>query len=350
MRKRRRPYKRRCELTQIRVFVSLGIVATVLAFLWLAAVERKQGELQPRGKNVREFKEKQIALEAGQESSEGLVINVAHDEEFLRRQTNIWKGRGFSPGKPSAQGDTKTLKIVLVVPYRNRAVNWDVFLKYMSGFLTMGVNAGGEFHVIRVEQVDMKQLFNRGKLSNVGIYWALKELDPDCICVHDVDLLPFPGISYLECEESYHLPEVFSHLKWTEKYPFYFGGAVTMSPNLWIKTNGFSNAYWGWGKEDDDLWFRVRREVKVNSDIPRHQEITEFVNIHFEKFGDKKAPVGERNTHLIMAMGRDKTRMHRRDGLNSLISNVTWKRTYKYSRVVDSEPPFLMVTEIKVLI
>ena len=36
----------------------------------------------------------------------------------------------------------------------------------------------------------------------------------------------------------------------------YFGG-VTMFPiNLFEKIDGYSNKYWGWGYEDDDLRFR----------------------------------------------------------------------------------------------
>lgn len=39
-------------------------------------------------------------------------------------------------------------------------------------------------------------------------------------------------------------------------YPQYFGGVVAVTPDQYRKMNGFSNQYWGWGREDDDLWKR----------------------------------------------------------------------------------------------
>ncbi|XP_049591147.1 uncharacterized protein [Syngnathus scovelli] len=40
-------------------------------------------------------------------------------------------------------------------------------------------------------------------------------------------------------------------------YRQYFGGVVAVTPDQYRKMNGFSNQYWGWGREDDDLWQRV---------------------------------------------------------------------------------------------
>jgi len=36
------------------------------------------------------------------------------------------------------------------------------------------------------------------------------------------------------------------------------GGVVAFSKHQFEKVNGFSNQFWGWGGEDDDLALRVR--------------------------------------------------------------------------------------------
>ena len=41
-----------------------------------------------------------------------------------------------------------------------------------------------------------------------------------------------------------------------QPYPYLIGGALAMRPAAYAAVNGFSNRFWGWGGEDDDLFFR----------------------------------------------------------------------------------------------
>lgn len=36
-------------------------------------------------------------------------------------------------------------------------------------------------------------------------------------------------------------------------YSQYFGGVSAVTPDQYMKMNGFPNQYWGWGGEDDDI-------------------------------------------------------------------------------------------------
>ncbi len=40
-------------------------------------------------------------------------------------------------------------------------------------------------------------------------------------------------------------------------YPEYFGGSVAVTPAQFAAARGFSNAFFGWGGEDDDFYQRV---------------------------------------------------------------------------------------------
>jgi len=285
--------------------------------------------------------EKELGIQVSQPV--GVRSQLLVDGVIQRRQRDLWNG-GSDAGEDIGQFQNQ-LDTAVIVPYRERSRNWEIFLKFMVEYLAMGKNSGKSFHIVRVEQKDRK-LFNRGKLSNVGIAWTLRNYHTECIAVHDVDLLPFPGVDYGGCSEIWHLPVIFSHLNWRTKYPDYFGGAVLMKASLWIKANGFSNGYWGWGKEDDDLWIRVRREEGIKSDVPPHQKVKEFFSIHAEEFGDKRAPRLETRFKRYEAFEADKEDRHRREGLNTLDAIVNWNRTYHYSSV-EGEPPFLLVTEIE---
>ena len=45
--------------------------------------------------------------------------------------------------------------------------------------------------------------------------------------------------------------------KYTLPYPKIFGGATAMTPRHFRRINGYSNQFWGWGGEDDDMWSRI---------------------------------------------------------------------------------------------
>ena len=52
--------------------------------------------------------------------------------------------------------------------------------------------------------------------------------------------------------------------EYTRFYEFLIGGVLILTLDMYKKLNGFSNLYWGWGGEDDDLSLRfIERRMCV---------------------------------------------------------------------------------------
>lgn len=147
-------------------------------------------------------------------------------------------------------------KLGIVVPYRDRESHLEIFIPHMKNILRE-IN-----HRIVVVEQDDDKLFNRAKLLNIG-YETLKN-ECDYFCFHDVDLLPTEAeeANYDYVEHPTHLARLLETLKYLEPpyYEEYFGGATMFNKEDFEKINGFSNEYWGWGVEDDDLRDRCLKE------------------------------------------------------------------------------------------
>lgn len=139
--------------------------------------------------------------------------------------------------------DVKRLSVV--VPYRNREEHLQKFLPHMREYLT---ESRIPFHIYVVHQADQKP-FNRAKLLNIGF----KESDSfDYHVFHDIDMLPLDS-DYGFVTEPTHLATEVEQFGWKLPYEEFFGGVCVFDRDSFVKINGFSNEYWGWGGEDDDL-------------------------------------------------------------------------------------------------
>ncbi len=101
--------------------------------------------------------------------------------------------------------------------------------------------------------------FNRAALMNVGFAEASKRRpDLDCFVFHDVDLVPEDDRNLYECpaEGPKHLAVAVNKWKYRLLYARYFGGVTALSKDQFVDVNGFSNSFYGWGGEDDDLHHR----------------------------------------------------------------------------------------------
>jgi hypothetical protein len=167
-------------------------------------------------------------------------------------------------------------KLGVCVPYRNREEHLKEFVPTISKFLQ---SKGIEFGIYLGHQIDDK-LFNRGAMKNIA---AKQAFDDGCDYVvwHDIDMVPEDDT----CDYSYpidnpqHIAVNISQSDYNLKYEQYFGGAVLFTKEQVEATNGYSNDYWDWGMEDDDLFWRCVKEGMVETttlDYIKEKQVAEF--------------------------------------------------------------------------
>ena len=91
---------------------------------------------------------------------------------------------------------------------------------------------------------------------------------------HDVDLLPEDDRNLYTCpEQPRHMSVAVDKFQYELPYEGLFGGVSAMSVHHFRLVNGFSNQYWGWGGEDDDMSKRLESNklkiTRYKSDIAR---------------------------------------------------------------------------------
>ncbi|XP_037569194.1 beta-1,4-N-acetylgalactosaminyltransferase bre-4 [Dermacentor silvarum] len=214
-------------------------------------------------------------------------------------------------------------RVALVVPYRDRLNNLQAFLQHMHPFLQ---RQQLDYGIYLVEQNGTGD-FNRAKLLNVG-YEIAKAMDGyDCFIFHDVDLLPENKRNEYACKEGgpFHMTTCTDTMKYKPFYETIFGGVCALRSDHVEKVNGFSNVFWGWGGEDDDMSIRLRFSgfniVRNNCTVGRYTAL---------RHGVQRA-----NPKRMRLIRRSFFRIYK-DGLNTLkyrVLDIVFKKLFTHIKV-----------------
>ncbi|XP_066993543.2 beta-1,4-N-acetylgalactosaminyltransferase bre-4 [Anabrus simplex] len=146
-------------------------------------------------------------------------------------------------------------KVAIIVPYRDRESHLAILLLNLHPLLQ---RQQLDYQIFIVEQAGNGP-FNRAMLMNVGFAEAIKLYDFECFIFHDVDLLPEDDRNLYTCpEQPRHMSVAIDVFKYKLPYADIFGGVSAMTRAQFEKVNGFSNMFWGWGGEDDDMSNRIK--------------------------------------------------------------------------------------------
>ncbi|XP_055340466.1 beta-1,4-galactosyltransferase 4-like [Paramacrobiotus metropolitanus] len=231
-------------------------------------------------------------------------LAVRSDADIIADNPQVQHGGHWNPDHCVQRGRHR---LAVLVVYRNRTEHLQVFLNHLHPFLQ---RQQLDYRIFIVEQAG-DETFNRAKLFNVGFLEANKIRDYTCFVFHDVDMIPENDKNSYNCPESPTLlSTALEKFKYKAMYAIYFGGVVSFTSQQFRSINGFSNLYWGWGGEDDDLFARVNAKIGDWDRSP--VDVGQYTMIkHGSDTGNPKNP--ERYALLESAAERFDT-----DGLSSV--------------------------------
>lgn len=139
----------------------------------------------------------------------------------------------------------------VIIPYRDRAEHLAILAPRLAQVLP-------DAEILVIEQAPGKP-FNRAKLLNVGARISSADQYDDLI-MHDVDKFP----EFVKYQLS-----VYCHIAQLEKsyaQPVdYMGGVTMFNKQAFQELNGYSNNFWGWGGEDNEMMFHIKDTKWITS-------------------------------------------------------------------------------------
>ncbi|KAF7630960.1 hypothetical protein Mgra_00008791 [Meloidogyne graminicola] len=180
-----------------------------------------------------------------------LLIEELEEWEVANANTDLDPGGSWKP-----VNCTPRHKMAIIIPYRDRKSHLVRLLDFLIPLLKRQFL---DFRFIVTEQ-NGDNLFNKGRIMNAAFLFAQQKLNVNCVVFHDVDMFPQDDRTPYECpliNEPRHLGAFVSSLGYQLWYKEIVGGALAININDYLRVNGFSNSYWAWGGEDDDMGKRI---------------------------------------------------------------------------------------------
>ncbi|XP_038623526.1 beta-1,4-galactosyltransferase 3-like [Tachyglossus aculeatus] len=239
-------------------------------------------------------------------------------QEIVQRNPLVQPGGQYQP--PDCDPRHRT---AVIIPHRGREQHLKLLLYHLHPFLQRQQLRYGIYIVHQAANYT----FNRAKLLNVGFREAMKDEDWDCLFFHDVDLIPEDDRNLYTCDVfPKHVAIAMDKFGYKLPYKSYFGGVSALSPEHYMRMNGFPNNYWGWGGEDDDIAIRVALSGMLIS-----RPSMQLGRYRMIKHGHDKG--NEQNPRRFNLLAKTR-RTWRQDGMNTLeYTLLTKKRQPLYTNL-----------------
>lgn len=146
-------------------------------------------------------------------------------------------------------------RTAVIIPYRNREDQLKLLLAHLNPILQ---RQQIDYQIFVIDQQGTTT-FSRARLMNAGFLFVRENYNFDCFIFHDVDLLLETEEGLYKCSNKFprHLSSSIDKYHYTVPWLGITGGVMAFTQSQYEAVNGFSNEYWGWGCEDDDMFVRI---------------------------------------------------------------------------------------------
>ncbi|XP_076445701.1 uncharacterized protein LOC143283381 isoform X1 [Babylonia areolata] len=250
------------------------------------------------------------------EEPSALLGNVSGDVDHEHKtltlsQVRARHGGDLAPGGEWSPPDCLArYRLAVIIPYRDRLAHLTVLLAHLLPILK---RQQLHFRIFVVEQFG-NLTFNKGRIMNAAFKEALKMYDFQCVVFHDVDLIPEDDRNMYSCPVMpRHMSVAINEMNYKLLYNLLVGGVLNLRVEHYQQVNGYSNMYWGWGGEDDDMAYRILHEklkiIRPPVNIARYQMIKHT----------KRTPT---SWNIRSRLLRTAVKRYHLDGLNSVHYNI----------------------------
>jgi hypothetical protein len=226
-------------------------------------------------------------------------------------------------------------RLGIIVPYRGSDLS-SVMPAFCARMNTehSGCSHGGA-RVLIVNQSDALP-FNRGALTNAGFHLLQRGPQaPDYIAVHDADR--FPTAQNRSCASAVADYYTFPGARPRVLHPSsYTGGVLLVASGTYKAINGFSNEFWGWGHEDNELFGRLRwcglvpKHGDRLDDCMVHEHCSQCQHLSTKMKVDDATALLRETSNIALAQShlRDPAGHMAKDGLSTLNFTLLGRRRF----------------------
>ncbi|XP_076357697.1 beta-1,4-N-acetylgalactosaminyltransferase bre-4-like [Tachypleus tridentatus] len=238
-----------------------------------------------------------------------ITLTVPEKKDILKVVSQLQPGGAWSPSSCKSRH-----RVAIIIPFRDRHEHLMILLYHLHPLLQ---RQQLDYKIYVVEQYG-NDTFNKGVLMNAGVRESLNERTYDCYVFHDVDMIPEDDRNMYSCPQlPRHLSVAVDKFNYTLPYSYLVGGVFALKTKHFLQVNGYSNLYWGWGGEDDDIAHRLEKQ---NLEIIRPPDFIGRYTMIKHKHRPE-SPNVVRRALLRMAQKRQT-----RDGFNSAKYSVIHKK------------------------